>query len=447
MASRPAAGARLLGRGQARLPRPLPGEERLRLLGRVARSAGARSFLVGGPVRDILLGRSSPDSDLAVEGDIRRVGDALATRLGGRFLSHARFLTGTLLLPDGGRIDVARCRTERYQRPAVLPAVLPAPVEADLSRRDFTVNAMAVELTPGRFGRLIDPHSGQTDLAGRVIRVLHPASFTDDPTRIFRAIRFAVRLEFEIEAGTLGLMRAAVAAGLPGLLTPGRVLHELRCFCAEEHAPRMFEAARREGLFEACFARRPLAAGKPRLWRGENETFIRIPERTPGAERRGPGPGFIAGLARLGRRTREPELLYVYLLAALPDNPRFPVTRGQREAARAVRRAPGLVRRLARARRPSTVYRLLRPLPVPALKVIAATSSPAAEDTIGTYLHQLADVEPLLGGRDLSALGLRPGPAFRATIERLRQARLDGRVRTREDELALARRLVRRQQG
>jgi tRNA nucleotidyltransferase (CCA-adding enzyme) len=383
----------------------------LRLLGRTAADAGARSYLVGGPVRDIMLGRQSPDFDLAVEGDCAKVGSALARRFGGRFVYHSRFRTGTLLLPDGGHIDIARARTETYSRPAVLPTVQPAPIERDLVRRDFTINAMAVELSPGRFGRLLDPHAGRADLTRRVIRILQPGSFSDDPTRIFRAIRFAVRLEFDIEAATLVHMRSAIAADLPALLTPERALYELRCFCAEERAPLMFEAAGREGLLRSCFR-----------WR--------------------PGRGFLAGLQRLNSRPRDPELLLLHVLADLPDDPRFPLTREQRQAARSVRQAATLRARLARARRPSTVYRLLKPVPVTAIKVLAALGSPDSNRAIGLYLERLAAVTPLLGGRDLAAIGLRPGPTYRAVLEKLRAARLDGRVRTREDELALARRLL-----
>lgn len=425
MASEP--GARASARSLADARRTIagalsPGERaRLRLLGRVAAGVGARLYLVGGPVRDLLLGvplvpaekETHPDFDLAVEGDTRRVGTALARALGGRFVYHSRFLTGTLVLPAGDRLDLARTRTETYPQPAVLPTVRPASLETDLSRRDFTINALAFELSPGRFGRLYDPMSGCDDILQRRVRVLHSQSFRDDPTRIFRAIRFAVRLEFEIEPTTLRHLRAAIATGLPARLTPERLLYELRCFCAEEHAPRMFEAALHERLLQSGFA-----------WR--------------------PQPGFLPGLLRLNRRTRDPELLFLYVLAALPDAPRFPVTREQREAARAIRQAPALRARLARAKRPSTIYRLLEPIPVSALPVIAAGNSPAAARAVRTYLDRSADARPLLDSRELKALGLRPGPDFGRVIEKLRAARLDGRVRTREEETAFVRRMLAR---
>jgi len=392
---------------------PPPTVALLRQAGRIARGIGARAFLAGGPVRDLLLGRPVLDLDLAVDGDTRRFGNELARTLDGRVVYHARFLTGTVHRPDGGRVDFARTRTETYPKPAALPTVRPATVEADLVRRDFTINAMALEITPGRFGRLIDPHSGRADLDARLVRILQPASFRDDPTRVFRAIRFAVRLEFEIEPETLARMRDAVAARLPGLLTPERALHELQCFCAEEHAPRMFEAALREGLFPACFEHRP-------------------------------SPDFLGRFQRLNRRKCDPALLFIFVLAELPDNPRFPVTTEQRDAARAVRERRTLVAGLARARRPSTVCRRLRPVPEPALRIIAALASPPVHAGIRCYLDELAAVEPLLRGHDLAALGLRPGPAYRQILEALRDARLDGRVRTRADELSLVRRTLSR---
>lgn len=388
----------------------------LKLAGRLGRTVGARTFLVGGPVRDLLLGRPVVDLDLAVEGDTRRLGQRLARELNGRLVYHSRFRTGTVHLADDARIDIARTRTEVYSKPAVLPVVKPASIEADLVRRDFTINAMALEITPGRFERMLDPHSGRLDLKHRQVRALHRASFRDDPTRIFRAIRFAIRLEFEIEPETLNWMRAAIAAGFPRLLTPERILHELRYFCCEEQLPRVLEAALRENLLSACFGTQP-------------------------------SDSLLSSIQRLSRQGCRPELLLIRILAAMPEGSGLPVTCEEREAARSVRRSAAVVSRLARLKRPSTVYRLLKPVPEPALRIIASESLPPVAHTIATFLDRLAAVEPMLCGKDLAGLGIRPGPAYRTVLGRLRDARLDGLVRTREDELALARRLLRRRKS
>lgn len=406
MASKPAAGA-------PALPATLPAEPLLRLLGRTGSEFGTRTFLVGGPVRDLLLGLSGPDLDIAVESSPDLVGQALAERFGTKFVYHRRFMSGTVQLADGSHIDITRTRTEEYPGPAVLPRVRPAGIENDLVRRDFTINALALELSPGSFGRLIDPHCGRLDLARRQVRVLHDASFRDDPTRSFRAIRFAVRLGFEIEPGTLALMRTAIREGFPGLLTPERVLYELRLVCAEPLVLPMVEALLREKLLHAC--------------------FDSVAER-----------GLLRRLQRLAGT--DPGLLFVFLLSRLPLTDRFPVTAGERDAARAIRDFDRLRPRLARARRPSTVHRLLAPLPDEALEVLARTEAAAVRSPIRLYLDRLRHVRTAVDGRFLRSLGLKPGPAFRRIIENVHAARLDGRVGTREQEIALGRRLARRQE-
>ena len=398
-------------RGTPGLPRPLPDEDNLRALGRRAQRLGARAFLVGGPVRDLLLGRPSPDIDIAVDGAPEEFGNDIARAAGGRFVFHRRFLTGTVALPGGAHIDISRTRTETYDRPAVLPRVRPAPVEADLARRDFTFNAMALDISPRGFGRLLDPLGGRRDLAAGKVRVIHDRSFVDDPTRAFRAVRFAVRLGFDIEPGTLALMRRAVAEGLPSLLTPERVLYELRLVCAEPLVLPMAEALQRERLLAACFGRPPAA-------------------------------GLLAGLHRLSSGGAPPPLLFVFVLSRLPVTDRFPVTRDERDSAGLVARFAPLRRRLARARRPSTVHRILRDLPGTGLRVLARLERGAVGRAIDRYLRTLAGVRSEVTGRDLRALGLPPGPGFALVLDRLLAARLDGRVRDREAELALARRLV-----
>ncbi len=161
-----------------------------------------RTYLVGGAVRDLLLGKSAPDDlDIAVDGHV----DALAARLGEPEATHERFGTASVQLGKT-RIDLAQTRTETYAGPGSLPTVTPAGIEADLGRRDFTVNALALPLAAD--GSLLDPHAGRDDLAAGLLRVLHPGSFRDDPTRVLRAARYSARLEFELDPATRGLIGA-----------------------------------------------------------------------------------------------------------------------------------------------------------------------------------------------------------------------------------------------
>ncbi|HEY3071045.1 MAG TPA: CBS domain-containing protein, partial [Gaiellaceae bacterium] len=180
-------------------------------------------YLVGGAVRDVLMGEPNFDVDIAVEGDGIAFGAALARALGGRVVPHEKFGTAIVLHGEGGRVDVATARTEFYDYPGALPTVEQASIRQDLYRRDFTINAMAVSLKGEDFGRLVDYFGGHRDLADGVVRVLHNLSFIDDPTRIFRAIRYETRYGFHMDGHTLSLANACVEMELVGELSSARL--------------------------------------------------------------------------------------------------------------------------------------------------------------------------------------------------------------------------------
>jgi tRNA nucleotidyltransferase (CCA-adding enzyme) len=424
------------GTGQPSLP--LPNRELLERLGVIANHLGTRSFLVGGPVRDLILGRPSPDLDVAVEVGSREFGAAVAREFGGRFVFHSRFATGTVLFdrhqassvrPQAvEHIDITQTRAETYERPAVLPAVRPASIVGDLGRRDFTINAMAMEMTPGAFGAFIDPFDGRADVAEGRIRVLHARSFIDDPTRIFRCIRFATRLGFAIEPRTLDLMRSAVKERLPAFLTPERVLYELRLIYAE---PRVVSIARvliRERVLEAA-------------WRWT------------------PPLGFVARLAKLARfedlgtrsessgqdsvMSLRSELLFIYWLSVLPVTDRFPIRKEERDAAEAVAGFAELKPKLKRKLRPSAAYKALRSVPEQALQILAVLETKTASANIRAFLDSYSRVRIATTGADLRGAGLKPGPAYREILDELLFARLDGKIRTVTEERALLAKLVR----
>ena len=183
---------------------------RMRRVATIAARHGRRVWLVGGPVRDLLLGRPVADLDLAVDGAVQRIGRAVAREFQAGFRWHPRFLTAVISF-NAGHLDLAATRTETYAAPAALPCVRPAGIDADLARRDFSVNAMALEIHPRGHGPLIDPFAGSSDLLSGTLRVLHGRSFADDPTRAFRAARFAVRFGFRLDRTTLGGLRESVA--------------------------------------------------------------------------------------------------------------------------------------------------------------------------------------------------------------------------------------------
>jgi tRNA nucleotidyltransferase (CCA-adding enzyme) len=228
---------------------------------------GAEIFLVGGAVRDLLLGRGRADLDLVVEGDV----GPLAAALGDDVRRHAQFGTATVQLGEL-TVDLASARTESYPSPGALPEVRPATIAEDLARRDFTINAMALPLHGE--ASLLDPHGGLGDLGERLLRILHPASFIDDPTRALRAARYAARLELELEAATADAMAAADL----GKVSADRVAAELRRIAAEGAPAQALRLAREWGQIEIDDERLRLVDQVERLL--EHPEWAEVAERT-----------------------------------------------------------------------------------------------------------------------------------------------------------------------
>jgi tRNA nucleotidyltransferase (CCA-adding enzyme) len=340
------------------------------------REAGAEPvYLVGGAVRDLLLGRGRADIDVVVEGDA----GALAARLGAAPVEHERFATAKVEL-DGHEVDIASARTETYAHPGALPEVAPAAaIEADLRRRDFTINAMAIPLRGE--ARLIDPHDGRTDLAAGLLRILHRDSFTDDPTRAIRAARYAARFDFEPEPDTAARLRAADL----DTVSAHRRQAELLRLAAEPTAPRGFELLAEWGLLEL---------------------------RQGGAE--------LA--ARVGKLLEEPSWQLGVdrdraILAAASGAPGREV-----ELAAVQPRRPSEAVELARARRPAE------------LVLARAIGAEWLDDYVENWRH----VELEIDGGDLIAAGVEPGPALGRGLQTALRAKLDGEIEGREQELASA---------
>jgi tRNA nucleotidyltransferase (CCA-adding enzyme) len=342
----------------------------------VRAAASEPVYLVGGAVRDLLLGRGRADVDLVVVGD----SVALAERLGGGGVSsEERFGTAKVEL-DGHEVDIAAARTETYPHPGALPVVEPAgEVEADLARRDFTVNAMAVPL--GRDARLLDPHGGLDDLRDGLLRVLHPGSFADDPTRAIRAARYASRLGFALEHETEALLRAADL----GSVSEDRRRAELLRLAGEEAGPRGLGLLAswglvepREGGVELAGAVASLLAESP--WRGEAE----------------PGTAILA--AALG-----PEGGEAALAAERPERPSQAVE-------------------IAAGRDP--------------VELVLARALGA--EWLDRYLQEWRSTALEIDGSDLLDAGIPEGPAIGRGLQTALRLKLDGEIEGRGAELAAA---------
>jgi tRNA nucleotidyltransferase/poly(A) polymerase len=230
-----------------------PQRRALDLVKEVATEKSCRPFLVGGPVRDLLLGRSAFDIDLTLEEGSSVLARALAKRVEGRVRSYPQFLTYKVTAAGYPEIDIATARKERYRSPGSLPAVAPGKLKDDLLRRDFSINAIAMDLLDGS---LHDPTEGERDLKARVIRVLHDKSFLDDPTRAFRAVRLAGRLGFSLDPHTESLLREAVQSGALATTSRERLWKELFLAMDEDRAPTILAALDEYGLLQSLLGGR-----------------------------------------------------------------------------------------------------------------------------------------------------------------------------------------------
>jgi tRNA nucleotidyltransferase (CCA-adding enzyme) len=401
----------------------------LRAAGRLGAESGEKVAAVGGFVRDLVRdGRAAAprDLDVAVEGDGPRLARRLAGALGGSAREHPAFLTATVALPDGRSVDVATARRERYRVPGALPAVAPAGLAEDLWRRDFSVNALAVRLDGAAWGDVEDPTGGLTDLARGRIRVLHPLSFVEDPTRIFRAVRFAERLGFRLEPTTRRLLAAAARLPVYDALSGDRLRAELARVLEEPDPARVLAALARLGAFRLGWpAYRFTAAAAARL-AAVGRALAALPLAPP---------------------TRLP-LVFLALTASLAPEAaadwaaRHGATSPERAALdRARREAPELARRLARGAGPGEAYAALRGVPeLSAAWTWVLAGRPAGRRRVAEHLGRWRELPALLDGNDLRALGVVPGPRFGRLLAGLRVAQVAGRVRTRAEAEAWVRR-------
>jgi tRNA nucleotidyltransferase (CCA-adding enzyme) len=369
------------------------------------------AYLVGGAVRDLLLGGTPLDLDLVVEGDL----DGFATSLGGDLTVHDRFGTATVVL-DGFSYDIARSRRETYTRPGALPDVEPAPLSEDLRRRDFTVNAIAIALTGERAGELTAAPDALEDLEARRLRVLHDGSFIDDPTRLFRLVRYSSRLGFEIEPHTRALAEVPIAAGALGTVSGPRIGAELRLLAREPDPVRALSALADLGLDAAVHPAFGLAGDGPALAR---RALALLPDD---------GRSDRLALAVAARGVPAPDL------SALLDA--FAFEAEDRDAILlAATSATDLARALSAARAPSAVAAAAAGAPA---EVVALAGALGAETQARAWLDTLRHVRLAIDGRDLLAAGVPEGPAIGRGLRAALAAKLDGRVDGREQELAVA---------
>jgi tRNA nucleotidyltransferase (CCA-adding enzyme) len=390
--------------------RRLPGMERLL----PALEGLEPAFLVGGAVRDLLRGAGPADIDIAVEGDARSVGRAVAERLGSDAREYERFGTATVETPDT-TYNFASTRQEVYDQPGELPRVSPASLEDDLRRRDFSINAMAVGLTGDDLGHLYDPAGGLADMEAGLVRVLHERSFLDDPTRLLRALRYAARLGFVLDPETERLAREAVAADALSTVSGARIRDELMDLLREVDAPSAIQRMRELEVHSALHAD---LDPDPDL-----VASAALGAAAIGADR---GVAALAGLIEEAPEKLDLWLGELHLLAEERD-----------AAARAARVGPRIAMTLReREHSPSELRALLGREPLEALALALALRAPS--EPILRWVSDLRGVSLDISGADLLAAGVPEGPAMGHALDETLNRKLDGIVSGREAELETA---------
>ncbi len=402
----------------------------LRTIGEVADSSGFKAYAVGGFVRDLLMKQKNLDLDIVVEGDGIVFAKQLVAKLGGRLKSHDRFITANVTLANGFKIDVATARLEYYEYPAALPTVELSSIKLDLFRRDFTINAMALQLNPDKFGTIIDFFSCQNYLKDKLIKVLHNLSFVEDPSRILRAIRFEKRMDFKIARHTEKLIQGAVKMDLFGQATNPRLFAELKQIFSEENPILAIRRLADYNLFQFLW---PDLLPNLKL----DRRFLHILRQTQRA---------LSWFSLL-YLDEEIEAWKVYLLAVMARSrpqqiesfcKRFQVhNQVCRELIIQKLKAEELANKLyiKIPAKNSLIRNMLSPLSNEGLLYLMGIARKLEiKKTVSHYVTTLHNVQPLLNGEDLKKAGYIPGKIFKEILTALRDARLDGIVASREDE-------------
>ncbi len=402
--------------------------EALHMVGDVADESGFPVYLVGGIVRDLFLRVANLDIDIVVEGDGITFAGMLVKKAGGRMKTHQKFGTAVVVLPNGLKLDIATARLEYYESPAALPTVELSSIKKDLYRRDFTINTLAVRLNRKRYGELIDFFGGLRDIKDKTIRVLHSLSFVEDPTRVLRAVRFEQRFDFHLSKHTQNLIKTAVNMKLFNRLTGERIYTELVLMFSEAEPLKVLKRMKDFDLLKFIHPNLKGSAELERLFAGIGETltWFRLLYLDLKAEKwfvyflglfdRLKDTAAAEALERLSipvrirtrvqqARTRSRDVLYVFY-----KDQQLPLSR---------------------------VYDLLAPLDTEAiLLMMAKARQERAKKNISLYLTHLRNVKVIITGDDLKQLGIPPGPRYRKLLAELLDAKLDGLVRNREEEIA-----------
>lgn len=389
--------------------------------GEFCHKRGERLFVAGGMVRDLLIGTQSKDIDLVVEGDSHALANEIARLYHAKITLHQRFQTAKLSV-NGFTVDIVAARKETYEHPGALPKITAGTMEDDLKRRDFSINAMAISISGDTYGHLVDPLGGFADLKEGIIRILYPESFTDDGTRIFRAIRYEQRFGFDIEPETLTLLKEG-KKHIPAL-SADRLRYEFECIFNEQAPEKALCRASQLSVLKAVSEKLIFditSAGWFRTAR-ENSSF------------ESPLPTLYLALWMGGMSDSDAQQLATRL--NLPADSRKTVDDISKLKKQLINLGlPGLM--------PADICRILDSITPAAIEAVTIISPDRlVKERLRIYLASLRHIRPILGGDELIELGYSPGPGIGKALQKIKDARLNGVISTRKQEIEMAKNLL-----
>ena len=408
----------------------------LRLAGKLGDDTGCSVYAVGGFVRDLLMNRPNLDIDLSVEGDGIAFAGALAKKLGGRVRPHHKFKTAVVAFDNNQgtplRIDVATARLEYYEHPGALPTVELSSIKMDLFRRDFTINALAVQLNEKRFGMLVDPFGAQRDMKEKSLNILHSLSFVEDPTRILRAIRFETRFQFRLGAQTERLIKNALQLKMLERISPSRLFNELNHIFEEKDAATSLERMEEFNILKTIHPLLELSPAKTALLHEVQSVLAWYSRLYVGKEPQR-GVLFLYSLTRSGKY---PVVSEVADRLGLTERMKREFLRLREGIRQAQIKLPRWKKEDASM---SGLYTLLSRMPVEGtLLLMALYHGDDITKNLSHYLTRLLFEKADITGDDLKAIGVPPGPLYTSILEQALAAKLDGKATSREEQLRLA---------
>jgi tRNA nucleotidyltransferase (CCA-adding enzyme) len=390
-------------------------------IGNICSRYGASCYLVGGTVRDLILGVSQVDVDI-VTADLTWVQNIPKKFL--KKIITSQFNTKKLVFKNGYSIDIAQSRKEKYPSPSSLPVVEPGSFVEDVLRRDFTINTLLLDISEENFGKIVDYIGGLEDIKKGVIRVLHDKSFTDDPTRIFRAIRFKERFSFRYDRKTKHLMKEVLEKKFIAGLSPQRIRRELFLILGEEKWRKMvlqlerYTILKQLGLRGGC-----------------------IPHNLRSLER------ILEGSRLKKRNYNTVKLLLLSHHSSKKDIETFSERVGLRKNERSIlidmrKRSRRLIKSLSgKELKDTDLYWVLHPIPPEGILYLMSISTPSAKRKIRYYLDRLREIKPHITGSTIKRMGIKEGPLYKKILKEITNGIINGRIKTKSDEIEFCKKM------